>query len=115
MRKSLIVLLACFMVLACRKQTPAFIDVERSTIYHGQTVVSLYDNFGPPRTHAIDPYGVRELHYKSEDIQNRGLDKKYYFCDLFVYLDDDIVIDWIWTGNKCHINAVKKDFYIEND
>jgi len=101
--------------MGCRKQTPVFIDVERTTLYHGQTVVSLYDNFGAPQKHFMDPFGIHELRYKFEDIQARDLRKKYYFCELVVYLDEDVVIDWQWRGNKCHIEVDEKDFYLDND
>ncbi|MBP5343969.1 MAG: hypothetical protein J6Y85_02720 [Alphaproteobacteria bacterium] len=115
MKKGLAVLLCCFVVLACRKQTPVFIDVERATLYHGQSAVSLYDNFGAPQKHYMDPYGIHEVYYKFEDIQQRNLKKKYYFCDLAVYLDDDVVIDWQWRGNKCHVEVDEKEFYLDED
>jgi len=113
MRGTLIILLSCLCVAACRRPVPVFVDVERSTLYHGQTVTSLYDNFGVPRKQSMTPYGVRALYYKFEDIQNREFGKKYLFCDLIVCLDDDIVIDWIWSGNKCHVEVDEKDFYLE--
>ena len=115
MRKGFVILLCCFMTLACRRPTPVFIDVERATLYHGQTAISLYDNFGAPQKHFIDPFGIHELRYKFEEVQRRDLGKKYYFCELVVYLDEDVVVDWQWRGNKCHIEVDEKDFYLDEN
>ena len=58
MRKGLAYLSLCLLVLGCRIQQPVYIDVERATVYHGQSVTSLYDNFGAPQKHHLDPYGI---------------------------------------------------------
>ena len=115
MKNVLVSLLCCLGIVACRRVSPVYIDVERSTLYHGQTVVSVYDNFGVPKKQFIDMYGVRELHYKFEEIQQYQLDKKFCFCDLIVYLDDDIVVDWEWRGNKCHVEVEERDFTLDTD
>ena len=100
MKKGFAVLLLCLFVFGCRIPSPVFLDIERATIYHGQTVMSLYDNFGAPQKHFMDPYGIHELRYLFEDIQDRNRTKRYFFCELVVYLDDDIVVDWQWRGNN---------------
>ena len=115
MKRILIMLVGCLCLGACRRPIPVFIDVERATIYHGQTVTSLYENFGIPKKQSIEPYNIRILYYKFEEIQQRELGKKHLFCDLTVRLDDDVVIDWEWNGNKCHVEVDEKDFYLDAD
>ncbi len=103
--------LFCILCLlsACRIQDTFPIEVERSTIYHGQTLASLYDNFGVPDKQYIDAYGIRELHYNQQSVLKKGVDSHTYFCDFIVYTDEGIVIDWKYRGNRCRIEEAKKD------
>ncbi|MBQ3695507.1 MAG: hypothetical protein II938_00850 [Alphaproteobacteria bacterium] len=106
--------LALFFLLgACRVDDAVFIDVERSTIYHGQTVASLYDNFGVPTSQYVDKWGIREYHYDNQSFLRRGVNNYVYYCDFIVYTDEGIVIDWKFRGNRCPVEATEKEFYLE--
>ena len=111
-KKSLFLLLflAC---TACRVDDIIPIEVERSTIYHGQTVASLYDNFGVPSSQYVDAWGIREYHYNHQSFLHRGVDSYVYYCDFIVYTDEGIVIDWKFRGNMCPVEATEKEFYLE--
>ena len=102
-----------FMLSACRIDDVIPVEVERSTIYHGQTLESLYDNFGVPDKQYIDPYGIRQLYYTQQSILQQGVNHHAYFCDFVVYADEGIVIDWQYRGNRCRIEAVEKEFYLD--
>ncbi len=81
--------------------TAVFIPVERGVIYNGQTVASLFDNFGVPNKKYVDNYGIVEYHYTHQNIVKRGTDNFVYFCDFIAYTDEGIVIDWVYYGNSC--------------
>ena len=103
MIRLLIILSVSLLLSACRVDDVIPIEIERSTIYHGQTLASLYDNFGVPDKQHIDPYGIRELHYNQQSILRKGVDNYAYFCDFVVYTDEGIVIDWQFRGNRCRV------------
>ena len=113
MMKRIIALSLFLMLAACRIDDAIPIDVERSTIYRGQTLESLYDNFGVPSKQAIDPYGIRALFYTQQSIIRRGVNHYIYYCDFVVYSDEGIVIDWDFRGNRCRIEPILKEFYLE--
>ena len=113
MRDKLLLLPLFLFLTACRVDDIVPIEVERSTIYHGQTLASLYDNFGVPTKQYIDPYGIRELHYDTQSLLRRGVDNYIYFCDFVVYSDEGIVIDWKYRGNRCRVQNTEKEFYLE--
>lgn len=98
---------------ACRVDDIIPIEVERSTIYHGQTVASLYDNFGVPTSQYVDDWGIREYHYDHQSFLRKGVNNYVYYCDFVVYTDEGIVIDWKFRGNRCPIEATEKEFYLE--
>lgn len=111
-RKSLILSLF-LMCAACRVDDVIPIEVERATIYHGQTVASLYDNFGVPTSQFVDNWGIREYHYRRQSFLQKGVDTYVYYCDFVVYTDEGIVVDWKFRGNMCPIEVTEKEFYLE--
>lgn len=98
---------------ACRVSESFPIDVERATIYHGQTVASLYDNFGVPTKQFVDNWGIREYHYEQQSFLRKGVNNYVYYCDFVVYTDEGIVIDWQFRGNRCPVEATEKEFYLD--
>ena len=113
MFKRVFILFLFVFLSACRVDDIIPIEVERSTIYHGQTLASLYDNFGVPDKQHIDPYGIRELHYNAQSILRKGVDNYVYFCDFVVYTDEGIVIDWQFRGNRCRVEEAKNDMLVQ--
>ena len=113
MMRYILMIVLFLMVSACRIDDSIPIDVERSTIYHGQTLESLYDNFGVPDKQAIDPYGIRLLYYTNQSIIRIGVNHRAYYCDFVVYTDEGIVIDWAFRGNRCRIEETEKEFYLD--
>ena len=111
-RKSLILSLS-LLCAACRVDDIIPIEVERATIYHGQTVASLYDNFGVPTSQFVDNWGIREYHYTRQSFLRKGVNNYVYYCDFVVYTDEGIVVDWQYRGNMCPIEPVEKEFYLE--
>ena len=108
-----LMILMLFVCTACRVDDIIPIEVERSTVYHGQTVASLYDNFGVPTSQYVDNMGIREYHYDHQSFLRRGVNNYIYYCDFIVYTDEGIVIDWQFRGNRCPIEATEKEFYLE--
>ena len=113
MQKRFIMFLLLFFLGACRVDDVEPITVERATIYHGQTVASLYDNFGPPTSQYVDNWGIREYHYTRQSFLRRNVNNYVYYCDFVVYTDEGIVIDWQFRGNRCSIEPIEKEFYLE--
>ena len=113
MMKRLLVFTFLFLLTACRVDDVVFVDVERSSIYHGQTVASLYENFGVPTSQYVDQWGIREYHYDHQSFLRRGVNNYVYYCDFVVYTDEGIVIDWQFRGNRCAVKETEKEFYLE--
>ncbi len=113
MIRSFFALILFLFLTACRVDDVVFIDVERSMVYHGQTVASLFENFGVPTSQYVDQWGIREYHYDHQSFLKRGVNNYIYYCDFVVYTDEGIVIDWQFRGNRCPIEATEKEFYLE--
>ena len=115
MLKRALICLCLFGLSACRTVPPPRV-VQRSTIYCGQSVVSLFDNFGAPTHQHVNDWGIREYHYHIQSIQKKGVDNALYYCDFVVYTDDGIVVDWQYLGNKCPIETYESDsFFIPHE
>ena len=110
-------ILFCFLALTgCYVPDIVPIEVERSSIYCGQTVVSLFENFGVPNSQHVDPSGIREYHYNPQRILKKGVDNYIYYCDFVVYTDDGIVVDWAFRGNRCAIETPEmNDWFISHE
>ena len=88
---------------ACSRPNIIEIPLSRSQIYYGQSVADLYDNFGPPKKATRQDYGVIEYTFITENISVENLDKRLLYCNLWVYAQNNRVIDWRFEGNRCHI------------
>ena len=102
----------CFLGLSACRTPPPPRDVERSTIYCGQSVVSLFDNFGVPTHQHVNDWGIREYHYHNQRLLKKGVDNYIYYCDFVVYTDDGYVVDWQFLGNKCSIETWEPDTFL---
>ena len=109
MRKRIFIYLTLFLLTACRNDIIP-IDVQRSTIYCGQSVVSLFDNFGVPSKQHINNWGQREYHYYHQRFMKRGLDNYIFYCDFIVYTNDGFVENWQFRGNNCAIETLEPDW-----
>ena len=87
---------------ACARPDIIEIPVSRSQIYYGQSVADLYDNFGAPKKATQYAYGVIEYTFITENISVENLDKRLLYCNLWVYAQNNRVLDWKSEGNNCH-------------
>ena len=92
-----------FILGACSRPSIIEIPVSRSQIYYGQSVADLYDNFGAPKKAIQYAYGVIEYTFTTENISIENLDKRLLYCNLWVYAQNNRVLDWKIEGNNCHI------------
>ena len=88
---------------ACARPNIIETPLSRSQIYYGQSVADLYDNFGAPKRAAQYAYGVIEYTFITENIAVEHLDKKLHYCNLWVYAQNNRVIDWKMEGNNCNV------------
>ena len=102
MKKAVFIGLA-FILGACSRPSIIEIPVSRSQIYYGQSVADLYDNFGAPKKATQYAYGVIEYTFTTENISVENLDKRLLYCNLWVYAQNNRVLDWKIEGNNCHI------------
>ena len=103
----------CLLLAACRVDDIVPVEVDRAMVYHGQTVSSLFENFGVPSKQFVDFWGIREYHYNHQSFMKRGVNSYMYYCDFVVYTDEGIVVDWQFRGNRCPVEATEKEFYLE--
>ena len=102
MKKNLL-LGGLFFLTACARPDIIEIPVSRSQIYYGQSVENLYDNFGAPQKAVQYAYGVVEYTFAIENIAKEHLDKRLLYCNLWVYAQNNRVIDWKVEGNRCNV------------
>ena len=88
---------------ACARPDIIEIPVSRSQIYYGQSVENLYDNFGAPKKAIQYAYGVVEYTFIVENIAKEHLDKRLLYCNLWVYAQNNRVLDWKFEGNNCNV------------
>ena len=103
MIKKITIALLCFAATACSRPNVIETPLSRSQIYYGQSVADLYDNFGAPQRAAQYAYGVIEYTFITENIAIEHLDKKLRYCNLWVYAQNNRVIDWKYEGNNCNV------------
>ena len=102
MKKSVLLGLG-ILLTACARPSIIEIPVSRSQIYYGQSVASLYDNFGAPQKAARYAYDVIEYTFMMENVAVENVDKKLLYCNLWVYARNNRVIDWKFEGNNCNV------------
>ena len=95
----------CLLLIVGGCSRPNIVEtpLSRSQIYYGQSVASLYDNFGAPKKAAQYAYGVIEYTFITENIAVENLDKKLLYCNLWVLAQNNRVIDWKFEGNNCNV------------
>ena len=101
--KKKISILFCLALTACARPNIIEIPSSRSQIYYGQSVENLYDNFGAPKRAVQYAYGVIEYTFVTENIAKEHLDKRLLYCNLWVYAQNNRVIDWKTEGNNCNV------------
>ena len=98
---------------ACSRPDIIETPISRSQIYYGQSVADLYDNFGAPKKAVQYAYGVVEYTFITENIAVENLDKKLLYCNMWVYAQNNRVIDWKSEGNNCHFKEQKVRRYLD--
>ena len=91
-----------FELTACARPNIVETPLSRNQVYYGQSVADLYDNFGAPKKAVQYPYGVVEYTFIDENISVENLDKRLLYCNMWVYAQNNRVIDWKSEGNNCH-------------
>ena len=107
---------ACVVVLlleGCSRPNIIEVPVSRSQIYYGQSVADLYDNFGAPKKAVRYAYDVVEYTFVTENISVENTDKRLLYCNMWVYAQNNIVIDWKSEGNNCHFQEAKVHRYLD--
>ena len=99
------IILGCTLLIigACSRPNIIETPLSRSQIYYGQSVANLYDNFGAPKKAKQYAYGVIEYTFITENIAVEHLDKRLLYCNLWVYAQNNLVIDWKFEGNNCNV------------
>ena len=111
MKKS--VLLALLFLTACSRPNIIEIPVARSQVYYGQSVADLYDNFGAPKKATRYAYDVVMYTFITENISVENLDKRLLYCNLWVYAQNNRVVDWIGEGNNCQFKEPEVHRYLD--
>ena len=111
MLRRYILFLLLLTLSACRSNIVP-IEVQRSTLYCGQSVVSLFDNFGVPNKQHLNDWGEREYHYYHQRFAKRGLENLINYCDLIVYTSEGFVVDWQFRGTNCAIEVLEPDWFL---
>ncbi len=104
MMKKVMIIFGGILLSACARPNLIETPLSRSQIYYGQSVADLYDNFGAPKRAAQYAYGVIEYTFITENIAVENLDKRLMYCNMWVYAQNNRVIDWKSEGNNCHFH-----------
>lgn len=81
----------------------------RSTLYKGQTLWDMYENFGVPKRREIVSDTETHYIYGRQEITRDWSTMHIDYCDLVVYVSDDRVIGWDYEGNQCTVYEEYKD------
>ena len=103
MMKKIVPVVVSLGLVACARPNIIEIPSSRSQIYYGQSVANLYDNFGAPTKAVQYAYGVIQYTFITENISVEHLDKRLLYCNLWVYAQNNRVIDWNFEGNNCNV------------
>ena len=109
-KKALLILL---FLMWCSRPNIIEIPVSRSQIYYGQSVAELYDNFGAPKGATRYAYDVVKYAFITENISVENLDKRLLYCNLWVYAQNNRVIDWYGEGNNCQFKEAEVHRYLD--
>ena len=103
MMKKNMLLVGILFLGACSRPSIIEIPVSRSQVYYGQSIENLYDNFGAPKKAIRYAYDVIEYTFPTDNITVENRDKRLLYCNLWVYAQNNRVIDWKYEGNNCHV------------
>lgn len=81
----------------------------RSTVYYGQPVADLYENFGTPTKATRISDNERILIYISQEIEKDWAYRYVRGCVMEFRLIDNRVVDWSADGQACVIQSRKAD------
>ena len=87
--------------------------VSRNQIYYGQSIADLQDNLGNPRKAVRYAYNVIEYTFVTENISIENVDKRLLYCNLWVYAQNNRVLDWKTEGNNCRIQEPEVHRYLD--
>jgi outer membrane protein assembly factor BamE (lipoprotein component of BamABCDE complex) len=113
MKKYLI--FALLILSGCSKSFPIQPEISRSQIFYGQTVAELQDNFGVPSKAERFAYDVIVYTFDNQDIVAGRVDKIVKNCNLRVFVQNDRVMDWEWSGNNCQFKVKKTQSLLLDD
>ncbi len=81
----------------------------RSTLYKGQTVWDMYENFGVPKRREIISEDEVHYIYERQEITRDWSQMSIDYCTLVVYTSQDRVIGWDYEGNQCTVYEEYRD------
>ncbi len=107
MKKIIIAFFACVLLVGCSSRPDDFVTntESRSTTWIGQTAEDLYENFGVPTKGFLFENGERHLVYHSSMIMREWTERVLYYCDIIFVLQNNRVVDWMYSGNQCSLNV----------
>ena len=113
MTYKLFLLTLCLGIGACSRPNIIEVPVSRNQIFYGQSIADLQDNFGAPKKAARYAYDVIEYTFVHENISVENFDKRLLYCNLWVYAQNNRVIDWKSEGNDCHVKEPEVRRYLD--
>ncbi|MBO7483745.1 MAG: hypothetical protein J6T55_01310 [Alphaproteobacteria bacterium] len=103
----------CLTIGACSRPHIVEVPVSRNQIYYGQSIADLQDNFGAPKRAARYAYDVIEYKFIHENFYTENFNRRLLYCHLWVYAQNNRVIDWKAEGNDCHIKEPEVHRYLD--
>ncbi len=99
---------ACFLPLiltACGTGEYVHSQEPRSTVYYGQPIADLYENFGTPTKAERKADNERVLIYMFQEVEKDWAYRYVRGCVMKFYLVDERVVDWTADGQACVIKS----------
>ncbi len=99
---------ACFLpfiLTACGSGEYVHSTEPRSTVYYGQPIADLYENFGTPTKAERTAENERVLIYLFQEIEKDWAYRYVRGCVMKFYLVNERVVDWMADGQACVIKS----------
>ncbi len=99
---------ACFLpfvLTACGSGEYVHSQEPRSTVYYGQPVADLYENFGTPTKATRTAENERILIYMFQEVEKEWAYRYVRGCVMKFYLVNERVVDWTADGQACVIQS----------
>lgn len=105
MKKWIVVGFLPFLLIGCGANEYVHSKEPRSTVYYGQSVADLYENFGTPTKATRISDNERILIYISQEIEKDWAYRYVRGCVMRFHLVDNRVVDWSADGQACLIQS----------